>query len=206
MHFVSEGNPVLKFIIISFAAILLITGVASAQISPQMSSGISGAKFVPAYTISERARAAQKVLKLASPPKLDKPVSLTPNAPCANDGSHLSIWKPSFVLGTPNGGEVGVNFWGIYNQGHVKVGFTQESAKSYLLDCRLVSAGDIAYKVYAGAGSEPAAQGEMPLSDGHLFIMVPAVQSERLVSVELWPTPVNAPMGFLGCEISGIKN
>jgi hypothetical protein len=195
-----------KYLLLLVAALLLVTGVASAQISPQMSAGIAGAKFVPIYSISDRASAAQKVLKLASPPDLGKPVSLTPNAPYAKDGSHLSIWKPSFVLGTPSGGEVGVNFWGIYNQGHVNVGFTPKSAKPYLLDCRMVATGNITYKVYEGAGSEPAAQGEQSLADGHLLLMVPVSKEGEPISVELWPTPVNAPLGFLGCEISAIKH
>ncbi|HEX5323779.1 MAG TPA: hypothetical protein VFW40_08335 [Capsulimonadaceae bacterium] len=109
------------------------------------------------------------------------------------------------MIGTPSGGEAGVNFWGIYNQGHVNVGFTPSSAKSVVLDCRLLSTGDITYKVYEGMASEPVSQGAMALYDGHLLLIVPVARRGESISVELWPTTVESPMGFLGCEISTLK-
>jgi len=193
-----------KHLFITLAALLFIVSAASAQLTPQMSAGIPGAKYVPAYSISEREAAARNALKLAWLFKLGKPITLAPDSPYARDGSHLSIWKPSFVLATPSGGEVGINFWGIYNQGHVNVGFTAKPAQRYLLDCRLIATGNVTYKIYAGSGALPWAAGEMSLSDGHLFVIVDQPQGGP-ISVEIWPTPTNVPSGFLGCEISAMK-
>jgi len=175
-----------------------------AAISPQLRGGIAGARPVAVYSAAERARAAQRALGLSAPPVLGASVSLTPNAPFGWNGAHLSIWKPSFVLGTPGGGEAGFNFWGLYNQGHVNVGFTPAGPTSYLLDCRLLSAGDITYKVYVGTGEQFRAQGHVALADDHLMLLVPAADPGEVVSVELWPTPETEPMGFLGCDLSAV--
>ncbi|HEX4561776.1 MAG TPA: alpha/beta hydrolase [Gemmatimonadales bacterium] len=167
-----------------------------------MREGIPAAGTVREYTVSERGRAAHEVLNLTATPILGPPVSLTPDAPFGSNGAHLSIWKPSFVLGTAGSGEVGVNFWGIHNEGHVNIGFTPTSATTYLLDCRMLSAGPITYKVYDGPGEALRAQGQVRLADGHFFLMVPPAQPLAAVSVELWPTPVTEPMGLLGCDLS----
>jgi hypothetical protein len=169
-----------------------------------MRDGIANAKFIPVYSPAERAAQVRKVLNLPSLPALGAPLSLTPNAPYGPDGEHLSFWKTSFVLGTPDGGEAGVNFWGIHNEGHINFGFTARPATSYVLDCRLLSAGRITYKIFSGTGPEPGEQKSAPLKEGHLLVAIPA--SDGPVSVELWPTPVTEPMGFLGCELSALAN
>jgi hypothetical protein len=135
---------------------------------------------------------------------LDVPESLTPNAPYSRSGAHLSFWKPSFVLGTRAGGEAGINFWGIHDQGHVNVGFTARQGEPYLLDCRLLATKPVAYKVYAGQDSAPRTEGEIPLKANHFLLALPATQGDELISVELWPEPMIATMGFLGCEIDTI--
>ena len=172
------------------------------DVSKTMRDGIPSAGYVPEYSVAEREHAAQKALSLGALPLLGPPVTLTPNAPFGSGGAHLSIWKPSFVLGTPGGGEVGVNFWGIHNEGHVNVGFTPTSTTGYLLDCRMLSAGPITYKVYDGVAESFRTQGQARLADGHLLLMVPTGQVGTAVSVELWPTPVTEPMGLLGCDVS----
>lgn len=171
-------------------------------ISKTMRDGIPSAAYVAEYSVGERERAAQKALSLGVTPVLGPPVRLTPNAPFGSEGAHLSIWKPSFVLGTPGGGEVGVNFWGIHNEGHVNVGFTPTSATPYLLDCRMLSGGPITYKVYDGAGESFRTQGQVRLADGHLLLMVPTGHVGTAASVELWPTPMTEPMGLLACDVS----
>jgi acetyl esterase/lipase len=132
-------------------------------------------------------------------------ISLTPNAPYGPDGAHLSFWKPSFVLGTASGGEAGVNFWGIYNEGHVNVGFTAAAAQPYVLDCRLHSAGPITWKIFAGPTENPVAHGEAPLSDNHFVLTLPPSPGGGLVSVEIWPTPATDTLRFLGCDLSPVQ-
>jgi hypothetical protein len=144
------------------------------------------------------------VLGLASPPVLGATVTLTPDAPYAWSGAHLSFWKPSFVLGTPAGGEGGVNFWGIHNEGHVNVGFTASGGTRYLLDCRLLTAGKVTYKIYDGAAEQLRDSSQAGVADGHLFLIVGASRAGGAVSVELWPTPVTEPLGFLGCDVSAV--
>lgn len=185
--------------------LLVARPIAAQQISVQMRDGIPNASYVAPYSPSERAKAAQNILKTPSPPALAEPISLTPNAPYANGGAHLSFWKPSFVLGTPTGGEAGVNFWNIHNQGHVNVGFMPARMKSTFVDCRLLSTGPITYKVYSGAGAAPSAAGESALDHGHFLLVVPGTENGGPVSVELWPTPDTTTMGFLGCELSTIE-
>ncbi|MEO8138123.1 MAG: hypothetical protein ABI742_00695 [Gemmatimonadota bacterium] len=170
-----------------------------------MQGGISNAKPVPVYSQAERQVAAQQALGLAARPMLGAPVSLTPNAPYGRGGAHLSIWKPSFVLGTADGGEVGINFWGLHNEGHVNVGFTSTPVKSTLLDCRLLSAGKITLKIYDGAKESLQAQGEQSLRENHFLLLVPGSGPGNTVSVELWPTPVTETMGLLGCGLSEVE-
>jgi acetyl esterase/lipase len=180
---------------------MLMHGPDVAGITSTMRDGITNAAPVPVYSIAEREAAAARALGLATTPSLGAPVPLTPDAPYGRGGAHLSIWKPSFALGTPGGGEVGINFWGIHNEGHVNVGFIP-TAGSYLLDCRLLSAGRISWKIYRGANETPGEHGEAALRENHLFLQVPAPTPGEAISVELWPTPVTEPLGFLGCDLS----
>lgn len=173
--------------------------VAATLLSPQMRNGLPGAHDVPVYSRRERTAAAQGLLHLAKPPSLRVFAALTPNHPYAGSGAHLSFWKTSFVLGTKAGGEAGVNFWNIRDQGHINVGFA--ASWRTLLDCRLIAAGPVTYKVYDGAASVPREQGEKALANGHFLLAVPAGTA---ISVELWPTPVDAPMGFLGCDLAAL--
>jgi hypothetical protein len=177
--------------------ILSLALAAIAQLTPQMHEGIPDARYIPAYNNEQRVLTVQKLLHPAKEPKLGT-VPLTPNAPLAADGAHLSFWKTSFVLGTPAGGEAGVNFWGIHTGGHINVGFTA-SGRAAVLDCRVL--GRVMHKLYAGADSEPREQAETPLADGHMLLVLPALARGMPVSVELWPVPADATMGFIGCEI-----
>ena len=174
---------------------------AGAQLSEQMRSAFPDARPVTPYSSEQVALTIQKILKLAAPPSLSTPIALTPDAPYSREGSHLSFWKPAFLLGTAAGGEAGINFWNIYHEGHVNVGFAAVSGQSVLMDCRLYSAGNIAYKIYSGEGGALSSQGELKISDGHVLLLVPNGAGTGLVSVELWPNPVQALMGFLGCNL-----
>lgn len=168
----------------------------------EMQHGMADARLVPAYTLAERGEAARRVLNLASRPRLAPPVSLTPNAPYAADGSSLSFWKPSFVIGTAQGGEAGINFWGKFQEGHMNVGLNPRTPA--ILDCRMLSPGKIAYKIYAGGGNSPRMQGEAGLRDGHLLLLLSPLRPGECMSVELWPHPATAPLGIFGCDISPI--
>jgi hypothetical protein len=170
---------------------------AVAQLTPQMREGIAGSGYIAPYAGEQRVRLVRTLLHLPKPPELQT-ISLTPNAPFARNGAHLSFWKTAFVLGTPAGGEAGVNFWGIHDGGHINVGFTSGGAAA-VLDCRVL--GRAMHKLCVGAASEPRDQSETPLTDGHLLLALPAVARGTSVSVELWPVPAEATMGFLGCEI-----
>jgi len=183
---------------------ILMSRSAGAQISAPMRDGIVTARPVSAYSVAERERAAQQALGLTAPPTLGASISLMPNTPYGRGDAHLSFWKPSFVLGTSSGGEAGVNFWGIHNEGHVNVGFTSAAATSYLLDCRLLSAGDITYKVYDGENEHLRESRQVALIDNHFMLLVPASNAGDVISVELWPTPVTETMGFLGCDLSAV--
>jgi hypothetical protein len=188
-----------RWLVIFTLALLAVIPI-HAQAVVEIQTGIVNAKFVPIYSNAERANAFQRVARLPSLPVLGAPVSLTPNTPYAPDGSHLSFWQPSFVIGTPDGGEAGINFWGKFQEGHMNVAFTR--GKPALLDCRMLSAGAITYKIYASG--ELNRHGEVPLRDGHLLLPVPAAKDAK-VSVELWPTPGTQPVGIFGCEISTIE-
>jgi len=73
-----------------------------AQLTPQMRDGIAGAHDIPAYSGEQRTQVVGKLLHLTKQPNL-RTTSLTPNAPFAGNGAHLSFWKNSFVIGTPAG-------------------------------------------------------------------------------------------------------
>lgn len=122
-----------------------------------------------------------------------------------HEGYRVAHWLSDHGIAafvTPNGGEAGFNFCGIHNEGHVNVGFTAAPATSYLLDCRMLSAGVITYKIYHGVGETLRRQAEVPLADNHVMVMVAATKEGGLTPVELWPTPVTEPTGFLGCDLS----
>ena len=172
----------------------------------QLRSAFPEAGDVPNYSPTERATAFQRLMKMDRSPKLGAPVTVNPNAPFAADGTHLDFWKTSFVLGTVRGGEAGVNFWGMHNGGHINVGFQASAARSYALDCRMLSAGAIKYKVFTGSGAEPDPQGESLLVNNHLLLVVHSPEKGATVLVELWPTTDSAPMGFLGCDLSAITD
>ena len=190
---------------IFFVAAILLSAGSSALARPlvEILLGIPAAAFVAVYSTGQREKAVQAAMGLATRPALGEPVSLTPNAPYAPDGSHLSFWKPSFVIGTVMGGEAGINFWGKYQDGHMNVALA--ATNSVLLDCRMLSAGNITYKIYAGNGGTPREQGNRPLRDGHLLLMVTVAKSGEPLSVELWPTPATQPVGIFGCDISAIN-
>lgn len=182
------------------AALFLLSLPAPAQVH----SAFPNAAPIPVYTPSQRAAALQQSLHLAALPTLGAAVSVTPNAPYAPDGTHLDFWKPSFVLGTPSGGEAGDNFFGLHNDGHINLGFTAGPAHTYALDCRLLSATPITYKVFRGASATPAPQSAADLSGNHLLLLVPTPTPGEKVLVEMWPTPTTAVMGFLGCDLSPV--
>ena len=164
----------------------------------EMQHGMADARFVNNYSPAQRAEALQRALLLTSPPKLGASVALTPNAPFARDGSYLSFWKPSFVIGTEAGGEAGINFWGLHQEGHMNVGLTP--AGPVALDCRMLSAGRIAYKIYAGDALRT--QADAALHDGHFLLMLSPSRPGEPISVELWPSPGTEPLGIFGCDVS----
>jgi hypothetical protein len=184
-------------------SIVVLTAFA-APATAQLHSAFPDADPVPAYSPAERASAFQGLLKSSAPPTLGTAVAVTPNTPYSSDGTHLDFWKTSFVLGTPHGGEAGVGFWGMQNGGHINIGFKTGTLKTYALDCRLLSAGAIHYKVFMGTSATPNPQGESVLAHNHLLLIVPTPEAGQTMLVELWPTRDAAPMGFLGCDLSSI--
>jgi hypothetical protein len=177
--------------------------LAAAPALVEMQHGLADARFVPEYSVAERAQAMEAAFGTAWP--FSVTASLTPNAPYSAGGSHLSFWKPSFVIGTENGGEAGINYWGKFQEGHVNVAFTPVSS-TVALDCRMISAGRIGYKLYAGDAQQPEAQGDVALHDGHMLLLLPKLTTGVPVSVELWPTPGTEPVGFFGCDIAAAKD
>ena len=180
--------------------LLLASTPALAQVSPTMRTGIPDAVYVDRYAPDARAAAAQTALHLAKAPHLGAPVSLTPDQPYA-DGVALNIWKPSFVLGTDAGGEIGINFWGLHTDGHINIAFASANVKPQVLDCRVLSPGPVSYKVYSAGADKPVAEGKVPLFDHHLLMTVP----DKATLVELWPTPSTAVLGFFGCDLSAME-
>ncbi len=198
-------KPAVSLIGLMIALLTAPVQAAHAQLSPFMKAGITDAVFVDRYTPEARAAAAARsVLHLAVPPKLGTAISLTPDQPYAAEGVALNAWKPSFVLGTEAGGEIGLNFWGLHNGGHINLGFTPHSMNARLLDCRLLSAGAITYKVYENASAMPVAEAQASLVDHHLLLSVPVAAVDTPVLVELWPTPPTEVVGFFGCDLSEI--
>jgi len=178
---------------------------AMAEVSAAMRTGIPNAAYVERYSPSDRAAAAQAVLHLSGAPHLGTPVSLTPDQPYAPDGSALNFWKPSFVLGTKDGGEAGVNFWGVHDEGHINVAFTPGDTGTRLIDCRFLSDGPITYKIYSGGGDKPLVEQPVALAAHHLLITVAVEQANRPVLVEFWPTPTTQVVGFFGCDLSEVN-
>jgi acetyl esterase/lipase len=172
----------------------------AATLDEPMRSGIPGAQVPALRSELEVASATQALLGLPAPPALMRLATLTPDAPFAAGGAHLSFWKPSFVLGTGDEGQAGVNFWNVYNHGHVNVGFVATGTAT-LMECRLVSRGNIRYRIYAGDPAALAGHGQLPLTSGHLLLAVPASVPPGEVSVELWPSPSRAQVGFFGCDL-----
>jgi hypothetical protein len=189
----------------ALVAALSFAAPAAAQASRFMREAMPGADYVARYAPAERAAAAEHALALPQRPRLGRPVSLTPNAPRAPDGSRLHFWKPSFLIGADNGGEAAVNLWGMHVEGHINVGYTPRTENARLIDCRLQSAGPITYKVFAGAGETFVSTGQIALAEGHFFLVVPVQAADTLISVELWPTLLAEPMGFFGCDISELR-
>ena len=189
-------------------AVLVLTSMlatelsSSAQMLVEMQHGFPGARYVPVYSTGQRAKAIQNAMALSAPPVLSRSISLTPNAPYAPNGSHLSFWKPSFVIGTANGGEAGINYWGKYQEGHMNVGLVPASGKSIVLDCRMQSTGGITYKIYAGNSAAAYVQGEVPLRDGHFLLTFAVSKTGKPISVELWPMPETQTVGIFGCDLS----
>jgi hypothetical protein len=184
---------------------LMIAGPAAAQALVALPHGMPGAKFIAPYTTAERARVVQKTLGLASPPALGNSATLTPNTPYAPDGSHLSFWKPSFVVGTPNGGEAGINFWGLTVEGHINVGFMSIAGRQRLLDCRVLSEGGVTFKTYLGDRTTSAVESDVPVNEGHVLMTVESLKTNVPVSVELWPARKTEPLGFFGCDLNTIE-
>lgn len=196
------SNSIFTFLVGVLLAALFCACPAQAQLSDTMRTGFADAHFVPRYDSAARAAAVQRVFALPETPRLGATISLTPNAPFADRDAHLHFWKPSFVIGAPEGGEAGVNFWGYHDGGHINVGFTPPDARSWVVDCRLISATPITYKIYSGPGAEPRAMGVRAIDRGHFLAVIQASEPGVAISVELWPTPDTALMGFLGCDLS----
>jgi hypothetical protein len=201
-----EEMLVLSVHALRFAAAALATVAGAGSVSGQglveIPTGVPGAKFVPVLSNAQRVTALAHLLKSSSPPVSGATTSLTPNAPYASDGSHLSFWKPSFVIGTADGGEAGINFWGKYQEGHMNVALRTGRTTQTLLDCRVVTTGHLAYKIYGGERGELRGEGEIMPDDNHAFLLLPG--TGEALSVELWPAPQTQPLGILGCEISAV--
>jgi acetyl esterase/lipase len=172
-----------------------------APLSEQMRAGFPGAAPVVDSTATQIAQALQKMLTLEALPSVGEPTVVSPNFPYATDGTHLSFWKPAFLLGTAGSGEAGFNFWDLYNEGHVNVGFIRQIDVSMLLDCHLYSSGNVAYKIYSGDAGTLTAQGELQVKNGHVLLLLPARTRTEPVSVELWPNPAHALLGFFSCVL-----
>lgn len=182
--------------------VLLLGASSSAAMSQtlvEIQTGIPAARFVHEYSMAERARTAKRILGLSSPLSLGPSISLTPDAAFAQNGSHLSFWNPSFVIATKSGGEAGINFWERYEQGHMNVGLPAQANQHVLLDCRIISDGDIAYKIYRD-GATPNRAGRASLVNRHLLLDVAA----GATSIEIWPARERQIVGILGCSLNTI--
>ncbi len=184
-------------------ALALAAAVAAPSVSAAMRSDIPDAHYVSRYTPTERMQAARQVLHLSDTYKPGPTVSLTPSQTYAN-GARLEIWRPAFVVGTADGGEAGINFWGLHNKGHINIGFQPPSYDVRLLDCRILSSGPVHYKLYTSKDT-PDTEGDAPLTDGHLFLLIPAIPQSQPTLVELWPQAETAVMGFFGCDLGTLR-
>jgi hypothetical protein len=183
--------------------LIIAAAVAAPSVSNAMRSDIPDAQYVSRYTPAERIQAARQVLHLSATYKIGPSVSLTPNQ-LYTDAARLDMWHPAFVIGTADGGEAGVNFWGQHNQGHINVGFRSTNYDVHLLDCRMVSAEPVHYKLFTNKDT-PDKEGDVPLVDGHLLLLIPAVAEGQSGLVELWPQSETAVMGFFGCDLSRLS-
>lgn len=174
---------------------------AAPALSEPMRAAFPHAAAIAAFDAAEIAKMLQKLLPPDAAPAVGDPQVVSPNAPQATGGAHLSFWKPAFLLGTPGGGEAGINFWNLYNEGHINVGFTPQADVSVLLDCTVYSSGEIAYKIYAGDAGVLTAHGELKTANGHALLLLPAGGRTEPKSVELWPNPAHALLGFFGCTL-----
>lgn len=181
-------------------AVLIAAALAAPSVSAAMRGDIPDAHYIARYTSAERTQAARQVLNLSPALKLGPTAPVTPNQPYTS-GLRLEIWRPSFVLGTADGGEAGVNFWGLNNKGHINIGFTPPTYDVRLLDCRILSAAPVHYKLYSNKDT-PDREDDAPLVDGHLMLLIPAASTSQPVLVEIWPQSETAVMGFFGCDLS----
>ena len=165
------------------AALIAAAAVAAPSVSNAMRSDIPDAQYIGRYTTAERLQAARQVLHISATYKLGPAISLTPNQPYT-DNAHLDMWHPAFVLGTANGGEAGVNFWGQHDKGHINVGFRSPSYDVRLLDCRILSAEPIHYKLFTNKDT-PDKEDDTPLANGHLLLLLPAIAEGQSALVEL---------------------
>jgi hypothetical protein len=184
-------------------ALLIAAAVAAPSVSNAMRSDIPDAQYIPRYTIVQKTAAARQAINLSSAYKLRPAIFVTPNQPYASN-IRLEIWHPSFVLGTADGGEAGVNFWGQHNKGHINIGLNSPSYDVRLLDCRILSPEPVHYKLYTNKDT-PDTEGDVTLADGHLFLLLPAIAQNQPGLIELWPQSETAVMGFFGCDLSPLS-
>lgn len=195
----AHGSNTHRQRVLPFALLIATVGsLAIADVSEVMRAAIPGARSVARYTAVEL---IQLLRKRGLSATLGTPIDLTPNAPLSANGASLSFWKPAYVMGSAEGGEAGINFWSLFSGGHVNVAFSPSPATSTLLDCRLLSAGRIRYKIFSGVGQSPNSEGVVELAEGHALLVIPMRMTQDAVSVELWPEPINTPVGFLGCGL-----
>ncbi len=181
---------------LSFCIVLAAAPTTAATLSSYMHDGIPGAAYIPRYSDAERQQVSGQ--------KLSATITLTPDSPYAADGTHFEVWKPSFVVGTADGGEIGVNFWNIHNEGHIDISLPPAESGDRLADCRVVTTGRIRYAIYIAKGDRPAIEEELTPYDGHVLIHIPTI-ADATDLVELWPSPEDAPTGYLGCDISVVN-
>lgn len=201
-----EGNPpaiaiwpTLFYNWLDSSGFLKVAAAAAPALSEPMRSAFPGAVPIAPFDARQIAKILQETLPDLSTPAVGMPQLVSPNAPQSADGMRLSFWKPAFLLGTSTGGEAGINFWNLYNEGHVNVGFRREAGVPLLLDCRMYSSGNVAYKVYSGEKGALTGHGELDIRNGHALLPLPAQGRAESVSVELWPNPSHALLGFFGC-------
>ena len=116
------------------------------EVQLQLRQGTSAS--VPRYSPKERAVALQSALSLASEPNVGVPISVTPNAIAASDGSLLQFWMPTHVIGNNETGEAAVKG----PHGHLDHDFVPAATGKHALDCRLLAdnslTGNVTWKIY----------------------------------------------------------